>query len=106
MKDYLLELLNNHQNYKAVINTMKTQQSMFNDPDEYERYMQIDRDLVFLNYCIEQLKPEYREVLTYLYFKGFSMKQLGIARHLSKSGIENQKKTAIRQLRTIFRVSR
>jgi RNA polymerase sigma factor (sigma-70 family) len=103
MSDYLLDLLNNHKRYTAKINVLKNHQSMFDDPDEFERYMQTERDLVLLDYCLQQLQPEQREVLDQLYYKGYSMKQLGRVKMLSKSGIQNRKRVAIRELRAIFK---
>lgn len=102
MKDYLLELLNNHKRYTAQINVLKNHQCMFDDQDEFERFMQIERDLKKLEYCIEQLEPENKEILEHLYFRGFSMKQFGRVKLMSKSGIQYKKMVALRELRAVF----
>ena len=104
MKDYLLDLLNNRKRYEAQISVLKNHQCMFNDPDEFDRYMQIEKDLKRLDFCIELLEPQHREIIEQLYSRGLSMKQLGRTKLLSKGGIQNRKTVALRELSAIFRV--
>jgi len=102
MLDYLAELLNNRKTYAAKISLLKKHQDLFHDPDEFERFAQIERDLAWLDSCIEQLDPQHREIIEQLYIRGFSMGQLGKAMHISKSGIQTRKRMAMRKLRAIF----
>ena len=101
MKNCLVDLLNNRKRYTAQINMAKNHQDM-TCPDEFERLSQIERDLVRLDYCIEQLEPQNRETIENLYFKGYSMNNLGRAKLLSKGAIQNRKRVALRELRAIF----
>jgi DNA-directed RNA polymerase specialized sigma24 family protein len=102
MKDYLIDLLTNHNRYEAKIGVLKNHQHLFHDQDEFEHFMCLEQDIACLKYCIGQLAPTHKEVIDYLYFKGFSLKQLGTAMRLCKTAVYNRKERAIRELRWLF----
>lgn len=102
MKDYLLDLLNNKKRYGAKIDLLKNHQCMFYDQDEFETYMKIERDLIYMQYCIDRLSQDSKEIIINLYEKGFSLKQLSIVMHLCKSAVFNRKEVALRELRVLF----
>ena len=102
MKNCMVDLLNNRKRYTAQVNMMKSHPQMCQDPDEFERLMQLERDLVRLDFCIEQLTPKSREAIEYLYVRGYSMGNYAKARCTSKGAIQNRKRVALRELKAIF----
>jgi DNA-directed RNA polymerase specialized sigma24 family protein len=102
MKDYLLDLLNNHDKYQAKINLLKKNQQLFHNQDEFDRYMQIENDLQFLYACIAELPERHREIIEQIYFHGFSLGNFAKVKLLSKGAIQNRKRVALCVLGELF----
>ena len=92
--EHIIRTLNNHRHHQARIQLTKEKPELFTD-EELKIYQNLEKNLLIVRYCIENLRPENREVIESLYFKGYSMKDYARAKGMSKSGINNRKRAAV-----------
>lgn len=100
---YLMELLTNHNKYKSKINAIKNYPE-YSSQQEINFYSKISHDLGRLNFCIEQLKDDSRNIIKQIYFDNLSLSHISKVMHLSKSAIFKKKQKALLELEEIFEI--
>ena len=101
-KDLVLDLLNNRKKYTAMINFVKQASHLVHDQDEFEFYMEKEKQLELLKDSIEYLTPVQRLVIQNIYFEEHSIREVARKFHMSKTSVDYQKQQAIKFLRELF----
>ena len=102
MQDYLIDLLKSRKKNMVRIKLLETNPNAMADADEVVAVQKLAKDYIWLEACIENLKPQHKDTIECLYLKGYSMHQYGRLRLITKGSVQGRKDRALRELRALF----
>ncbi|HNM07044.1 MAG TPA: sigma-70 family RNA polymerase sigma factor [Chitinophagales bacterium] len=86
--------------YKAGKATVMDETRLYEDPGKI--YDAIRPETIGLREMVDKLKPEWKELIDLIYFKGFTQQEVAETLNMPLGTVKTRLRSAIQELRTIF----